>query len=70
MTDSEGLQVVLTPVQLAALLEGEDFEGEGTLSNRLWGAAALAGGAIELIGAAALLLTPEPTMVTKIAGAP
>ena len=68
MTDSEGLQVVLTPVQLAALLEGEDFEGEGTLSNRLWGAAALAGGAIELIGAAALLLTPEPTMVTKIAG--
>ena len=68
MTDSEGLEVVLTPVQLAALLEGEDFEGEGALSNRLWGAAALAGGAIELIGAAALLLTPEPTMVTKVAG--
>lgn len=68
MTDPEGLEIVLTPVQLAALLEGEGFEGEATLSNRLWGAAALAGSAIELVGAAALFLIPEPTMVTKVAG--
>src|SRR5262245_5451956 len=70
MTDTidEGLEIVVTPVQLAAILENDSVEESSSMSNRLWGAATLAGGAIELIGAAALLLTPEPTMITKIAG--
>lgn len=68
MVAGEGLEVVLTPIQLAAVLESESLEASESLSNRLWGVAALAGGAVELIGAAALLLTPEPTMVTKVAG--
>ena len=65
---TEGLEVALTPIQLAAILENESVEQADSLSNRLWGAATLAGGAIELAGAALLLLAPEPTMVTKIAG--
>ena len=68
MTAEAGLEIVLTPVQLAAILENESIEESSTLSNRLWGAVTLIGGAIELAGAGALLLTPEPTMVTKIAG--
>ena len=66
--EADGLEIVATPVQLAAILEGESIEASATLSNRLWGVVTLAGGAIELVGAAALLLTPEPTMVTKVAG--
>jgi CDI toxin RNase A-like protein len=41
---------------------------ESCLSNRIWGAASVVGGAMELIRAAALFLAPEPTTVTKIAG--
>lgn len=68
MTDEVGLEIVVTPIQLAAILENETIEESSTLSNRLWGAATLAGGAIELVGAGLLLLAPEPTTVTKIAG--
>lgn len=68
VTESDGIDVVLTPIQLAAILAGETVEPGGSLSDRLWGGAAVVGGALELIGAGALLLTPEPTMVTKVAG--
>ena len=64
----EGLEIVLTPIQLAAILHGETIEESGSLKERLWGAATAFGGALELIGAAALLLTPEPTTATKIGG--
>jgi hypothetical protein len=67
-SDSDGLSIILSPVQLAAVLEGETVSEPETRSNRLWGAVTLIGGAIELIGSAALLLAPEPTMVTKVAG--
>jgi hypothetical protein len=70
MADEEGgVQVVLTPVQLAAILEGYTVGEEATNTNRLWGGLTVVGGAIELVGSAALLLTPEPTMVTKVGGA-
>jgi hypothetical protein len=64
----EGLQIVLTPLQLAAILDNESVEQSSALSNRIWGAVSLVGGAVELVGAAGLLLVPEPTTVTKIAG--
>ena len=64
----EGIELVLTSVQFAAVLENETIEESSSLSNRLWGVATLAGGALELVGAAALILTPEPTTITKIAG--
>jgi Bacterial CdiA-CT RNAse A domain len=65
---AEGLEITLTPLQLAAVLEGSTVGEAPTLSTRLWGAATLVGGALELIGAGALLLAPEPTTVTKVAG--
>jgi Bacterial CdiA-CT RNAse A domain len=66
--ESEGLEVVLSPLQLAAILENDSIDQGSCLSNRFWGAASVVGGAMELIGAAALFLAPEPTTVTKIAG--
>jgi hypothetical protein len=66
--EEEGLEIVLSPLQLAAILESDSVEESSSLSNRFWGAATLVGGAVELVGAAALILTPEPTTVTKIAG--
>ena len=64
----EACQIVLSPVQFAAVLEGANLSEPETTSNRLWGGLTVLGGALELVGAAALLLAPEPTMVTKVAG--
>lgn len=64
----DGLQIVLTPLQLAAIFSNETVESSSSLKERLWGAAAAVGGAFELLGSAALLLTPEPTLTTKAAG--
>lgn len=64
----EGLIVVLTPIQLASILENQTIESSGSLKDRFWGAATAVAGALELVGAAALLLTPEPTFATKFAG--
>lgn len=64
----QGVQIVLTPIQLAAVLTGETVDEAPTLSNRMWGVGKLLGGALELIGAGGLLLAPEPTAVTKVAG--
>ena len=65
----DGLTIVLSPVQLAAALDNIAISPQETLSNRLWGGAKVIGGALELIGAGILILTPEPTTVTKIGGA-
>ncbi len=64
----QAIEVVLTPIQLAAVLSGESLDEPPSMSTRLWGAAKLVGGAFELIGAGGLLLAPEPTAVTKVAG--
>jgi hypothetical protein len=64
----DGMEFVLTPVQLAAIFENGTIESEGTLGARLWGGLSIIGGALEMVGAGALLLTPEPTMATKVAG--
>ena len=61
----EGLTIALTPVQMAAVLGGEEVPESASLSNRLWGTLGLVGGVVELVGAGVLCLAPEPTMVTK-----
>jgi len=66
--DHDSLDIVLTPLPLAAVLHGENLEEPSHLSAAFWGAASVVAGAVELVGAAALLLAPEPTMITKLAG--
>ncbi|OCA53708.1 RNase A-like domain-containing protein [Photorhabdus namnaonensis] len=68
--DSEsenGLRIVLSPVQLAAILSDNTITEEETWSNRILGGAGLAAGVVELIGAGALCLAPDPSTLTKAA---
>jgi hypothetical protein len=64
----EGLSIVLTPIQLSAILAGENVSPQEALANRLWGGVKVVGGAVELVGAAALFAVPEPTLLTKAGG--
>jgi hypothetical protein len=64
--EADGLKIVLTPVQMAAIMVGDNIPEQATLTNRLWGTAKTVGGVLELMGAAALCLTPEPTGATKV----
>ncbi len=66
--ENDGLTIVLSPVQLAAVLAGASLGAHERLVNRLWGGANLLFSALQLVGGAALFLTPEPTMVTKVGG--
>ena len=72
MPEQSGIRVIMTPVQLAAILQGATIgEPEGWLSrlwNRVEGGATVFCGGLELVGSAGLLLAPEPTMLTKVAG--
>jgi hypothetical protein len=68
MEKEEDLEIVLSALQLAAILRGETIEPSSHIANAFWGATTVVVGATELVGAAALLLTPEPTTITKIAG--
>lgn len=61
----EGIDIALTPVQLAAVLTEDTVDEHATLTNRLWGGLRLVGGVLELVGAGALCLAPEPTMASK-----
>ena len=66
----EGLQIVLTPIQLTAVMQGETIEDAGSdIWIRLTGGLILVGGGLETAVGAGLLLTPEPTMATKVGGA-
>jgi hypothetical protein len=68
-TMDEGLSIVLSPTQLAAILSGQAITEGEMVTNRLWGGLKVVGGSLEMVGAAALLLAPEPTMATKVGGA-
>ena len=68
MAEADGLTIVLSPVQLATVLAEGTIEPQHAARNRFFGALTVIGGAVELVGAAALLLAPEPTMTTKVAG--
>ena len=60
-----GLQVLMSPVQLAAVLSDETVTQAETLQNRLLGGLGVAMGTIEMVGAGVLCLAPEPTMLSK-----
>ena len=65
---SEGMiSVAFSPVQLAAVLENASISEGETRSNCIWGAVGLVGGTFELLGSAALLVDPDPT-VSKVVG--
>jgi hypothetical protein len=66
--EADGVSIVLTPLQLAAVLEGGTLDDHPSLSTRLWGAVTIVGGALEMAGAGLLFAVPEPTMATKVAG--
>lgn len=66
--EDEGLSIVLTPLQLAAVIASDSIEESSCLGARFTGAAIVVAGAVELVGAAALLLLPEPTTLSKIGG--
>jgi hypothetical protein len=66
MSDSEdGLQIVLSAPQLAAVLGGDTLAPESNMTNRVFGGLKLVGGVLELVGAGALCVLPEPTMASK-----
>lgn len=61
----QGLTIVMSPVQLAAVLSHDTVSDDATFTNRLWGGARTIGAAVELIGAGVLCVLPEPTMASK-----
>ncbi|MCC8401171.1 hypothetical protein LJ655_04550 [Paraburkholderia sp. MMS20-SJTN17] len=63
--DSDGVRVVLSAPQLAAVLTRQSISQTEMLSNRLWGGLRLVGGLLEMVGAGALCVMPEPTMASK-----
>src|SRR3990172_7734572 len=63
-----GLTVVLSPVQLAAAMSGQSISEGETQTSRVFGGLRLLAGALEMVGAGALLLVPEPTLATKAGG--
>lgn len=67
--EADGLRVILTPVQLAAVLNGESIEEiQPNIWIRVTGGLGVLGGALEVTAGAGLLMAPEPTMLTKVAG--
>ncbi|MBB5504133.1 RNase A-like domain-containing protein [Paraburkholderia atlantica] len=63
--DGDGMRVVLSAPQLAAILTRGSISQTEMLSNRLWGGLQVAAGVAEMVGAAALCVLPEPTMASK-----
>ncbi|MBB5412829.1 hypothetical protein HDG34_006807 [Paraburkholderia sp. HC6.4b] len=63
--DPDAVRVVLSAPQLAAVLSRQSISPTEMLSNRLWGGLQVVGGVLEMVGAAALCVLPEPTMASK-----
>ncbi|MEM7497548.1 MAG: RNase A-like domain-containing protein [Pseudomonadota bacterium] len=66
--EEEGITVILTPAQLAAVLENETLREGGTLGNRLVGALRIVGCGFGAVGGAAMIAAPEPTMLSAAGG--
>lgn len=60
-------QIVMSPVQLAAVLSDKAVTESEVMSNRLLGGLDLLMGSVELAGATTLCMAPEPTGLTKAA---
>jgi Bacterial CdiA-CT RNAse A domain len=60
-----GIKVVLSSVQMAAVLGQDNLGEDPTLTNRFLGSLRVVGGVLELAGAGVLCLAPEPTMASK-----
>ncbi|MBB5457580.1 RNase A-like domain-containing protein [Paraburkholderia sp. Cpub6] len=65
VNESDGVRVVLSAPQMAAVLVRQSISQTEMLSNRLWGGLQLVGGVLEMVGAGALCVLPEPTMASK-----
>ncbi|MGF6730010.1 hypothetical protein OKW50_002091 [Paraburkholderia youngii] len=63
--ESDDFRVVLSAPQLVAVLARQSINQTEMLSNRLWGGLQVVGGVLEMVGAAALCVLPEPTMASK-----
>ncbi|MBC8725995.1 hypothetical protein F6X37_32020 [Paraburkholderia sp. 31.1] len=63
--NTEGVKVVLSAPQLAAVLSRQSISQTEMLSNRLWGGLQVVGGVLEMVGAGALCVLPDPTMASK-----
>lgn len=63
----DGIKIVMSPVQLAAALSDTTVTESETRTNRLMGGLGLVMGTLELAGATALCIAPEPTGLTKAA---
>jgi hypothetical protein len=68
VAEDEGLTVVMTAPQLAAVLEGVHLSERQKMVTRLWGGGQLFFSALQLVGGAAMLLAPDPTLLTKVGG--
>ncbi|MCR1568702.1 MULTISPECIES: RNase A-like domain-containing protein [Mixta] len=63
--DDDGMRIVMSPVQLAAVLSDKTVTEAETISNRLLGGLGVLLGGVEMAGAATLCIAPEPTGLTK-----
>ena len=66
--EEEGLKIVLSAVQLAAVLRGATLLPNEHKLYRLMGTLQLIGSAFELVGGTALALAPDPTLLPKVGG--
>ncbi|WP_430914599.1 hypothetical protein [Klebsiella sp. 141130] len=64
---NNGLYIVMSPVQLAAVMSDKTVTEAETLQNRLLGGLDVAMSTVELAGATILCAAPDPTMLTKAA---
>ncbi|MBC8735289.1 hypothetical protein F6X40_00115 [Paraburkholderia sp. UCT31] len=64
--ESDGVRIVLSAPQLAAVLARQSISPTEMLANRLWGGWQVLGGVLEMLGAGALCVLPEPTMASKV----
>ncbi len=63
--ETEGIRVILSAPQLAAVLSGQSISPTDMLTNRLWGGLQIVGGVLEMAGAGVLCAVPEPTGLSK-----
>jgi hypothetical protein len=66
MENVGGVRVVMSPVQLAAVVSNQSLDVTAMATNRLWGGLQLVGGVLEMMGAGVLCVMPEPTGASKL----